>query len=68
MLADILNMINDPMATIPVVLLSATGLYFTIEMFRRLSHHSQRKAGLDPVYDASTCPEIADETEGWKRE
>ena len=31
MLADILNMINDPMATIPVVLLSATGLYFTIK-------------------------------------
>ena len=37
MLADILNRINDPMATILVVLLSATGLYFTIEMFRLLT-------------------------------
>ena len=31
MLADFLNRINDPMATILVVLLSATGLYFTIK-------------------------------------
>lgn len=31
-------------------------------------YRAQRKAGLDPVYDASTCPEIADETECWKRE
>ena len=72
MLADILNMINDPMATIPVVLLSATGLYFTIEMFRLLTDGGptarQAPAGLDPVYDAETCPEIADETECWKRE
>ena len=37
MLADFLNRINDPMATILVVLLSATGLYFTIEMFRLLT-------------------------------
>ena len=31
MLADILNRLNDPMTTILVVLLSATGLYFTIK-------------------------------------
>ena len=31
-------------------------------------YRAQRKAGLDPVYDASTCPEIADETECWRRE
>ena len=29
-------------------------------------YRAQRKAGLDPVYKASTCPEIADETECWK--
>ena len=83
MLADFLNRINDPMATIPVVLLSATGLYFTIrtkgaqfrligEMFRLLTDGCptarQAPAGLEPVYDASTCPEIADETECWRRE
>ena len=72
MLADFLNRINDPMATIPVVLLSATSLYFTIEMLRLLTDGCptarQAPAGLEPVYDASTCPEIADETECWKRE
>ena len=72
MLADILNRINDPMATILVVLLSITGLYFTIEMFRLLTDGGptarQAPAGLDPVYDAETCPEIADGTECWKRE
>ena len=72
MKADFLNRINDPMATILVVLLSATGLYFTIEMFRLLTDGGptarQAPAGLDPVYDASTCPEIADETECWQRE
>lgn len=30
-------------------------------------YRAQRKAGLDPVYDAETCPEIADETECWQR-
>ena len=72
MKADFLNRINDPMATILVVLLSATGLYFTIEMFRLLTDGGptarQAPAGLDPVYDAETCPEIADETECWQRE
>ena len=72
MLTDILNRLNDPMTTILVVLLSATSLYFTIEMFRLLIDGDptarQAPAGLDPVYDAETCPEIADGTECWKRE
>ena len=52
MLADILNMINDPMATIPVVLLSITGLYFTIEMFRLLT---------------DGCPTTPSARQGWIR-
>ena len=54
MKADFLNRINDPMATILVVLLSATGLYFTIktkgaqfrmigEMFRLLADGASSK-------------------------
>ena len=54
MLAEFLNRINDPLATILVVLLSATGLYFTIEMFRLLIDGDptarQAPAGLDPVW------------------
>lgn len=30
-------------------------------------YRKQRKAGKDPVYDASTCPEIAQDTECWNK-
>ena len=63
MLADILNRINDPMATILVVLLSITGLYFTI----RTKGAQFRLIGEMFGLLTDGCPAAASARQGWIR-